>query len=195
MRIFVIDDSSTSRRMIAKILSTTGMPDAVEEFEDGESGIEALRLDPPDLIVTDLCMPGCSGIDVLVAAKAVSPRTEVIVMTAHASIESAVEAMRRGARDYIEKPVHHDLLLERVDTVRDLIERLDEVEEFRFAKEAVEENASQDLRLMEIQLAAHKSALLEIEEILASSITDEEKCRRVRASIAETPLDPSEGLG
>ena len=66
--------------------------------------IQRLETDPPDLVLTDLKLPNQSGVELLKQIKAVLPRTEVAIMTGHGSIESAVDAMKLGAYDYIEKP-------------------------------------------------------------------------------------------
>ena len=70
-----------------------------------------------DLIITDLLMPGLSGIDVLVQAKQIQPRVEVLVITASQSIESAVVAIKKGARDYLTKPIQPSSLVIRVRAV------------------------------------------------------------------------------
>ena len=104
-----MDDENAQREIISDVLvraryqvtQAGGINDAVEQIEK----------DRLDLIITDLKMNEGSGIDVLREAKRLSPDTEVIVMTAYGSIESAVEAMRQGAHDYITKPFDRDVLL------------------------------------------------------------------------------------
>jgi len=109
------------------------------EAESAETAIQRLETDPPDLVLTDLKLPNQSGVELLKQIKAVLPRTEVAIMTGHGSIESAVDAMKLGAYDYIEKPF-------RVEKMRLLLQRMAEkvrlVNENAFLRERVttEEN-------------------------------------------------------
>jgi DNA-binding NtrC family response regulator len=89
------------------------------EAETAEAALESLETTPPDVIVTDLKLPNLSGVDLLRKIKEQLPRSEVAIMTGHGSIESAVEAMRQGAYDYIEKPF-------RVEKLRQLLQRMAE---------------------------------------------------------------------
>ncbi|RJP66791.1 MAG: sigma-54-dependent Fis family transcriptional regulator [Candidatus Abyssobacteria bacterium SURF_17] len=108
-RILVVDDEDAQREVISDVLTraryevaqAAGVTEAIEQVEKN-------RL---DLIITDLKMDDGTGMDVLKEAKRLSPETEVIVMTAYGSIESAVEAMRHGAHDYVTKPFGKDELL------------------------------------------------------------------------------------
>ena len=111
-RILVVDDQKNMRASLAMILREAGYD--VEETGDGESANNLLDEDYFDLLLTDLRMGSTSGISVLRHAKEVAPFTEVIVMTAYGTIESAVEAMRLGAYDYLQKPFGEDELLVRV---------------------------------------------------------------------------------
>ncbi|TAJ28161.1 MAG: sigma-54-dependent Fis family transcriptional regulator [Nitrospirae bacterium] len=86
----------------------------------GDEGRELLHNETFDVVITDLRLPGANGLDLLQLCKQRSPRTEVIVITAHGSVETAVEAMKRGAYDYITKPFAMDellLIVERVTKV------------------------------------------------------------------------------
>ncbi|MEW5960131.1 MAG: response regulator, partial [Chloroflexota bacterium] len=114
--VLVIDDEVNVRLLMAEILRTSGF--RVETADGGEQAL-ALLADPtrlPDLalIISDLMMPDVSGLDVLAAAKKRVPLAEVILVTAYGSIESALEALRQGAHDYIIKPFSNDELLHSV---------------------------------------------------------------------------------
>ena len=102
-RLLVVDDDASVRKFLVETLSEEGH--SVAAAESGDLAVEMLRNNPFDLIVTDLLMPGLSGIEVLQAAKQHDPRIEVIVVTAHASIEAAIKALRSGAYDLITKPL------------------------------------------------------------------------------------------
>ena len=77
---------------------------AVTGFSDSKEAVRSIAGNPVDVVLTDLCMPGMDGLEVLKTVKSGSPDTDVIVMTAYANVDSAVEAMKRGAYDYIVKP-------------------------------------------------------------------------------------------
>ena len=74
----------------------------------GRDGLAKLESREFDLVITDLRLPDVSGLDIVAAAKAAHPETQVILMTSFSSVESAIEALRRGANDYIIKPFDND---------------------------------------------------------------------------------------
>jgi len=102
-RILVVDDERELRDLIAGFLRDEGYE--VDGFEDGEAALAALRGTAYDVVLTDLRMPKLDGVELLREALAIYPDLLVIVMTGFATIESAVEAMRLGAYDYLAKPV------------------------------------------------------------------------------------------
>ena len=110
-RILIADDDSGVRGLIAGVLTEAGH--SVAMADDGDRAIEMLGAGAFDLVITDLLMPGASGIQVLRAVKQHCPSTEVIVVTAHAALETAIEALRLGAYDLITKPLDDIELLER----------------------------------------------------------------------------------
>lgn len=106
--ILVIDDEATMRDSCRQALSRDG--NRVEAAEDGLKGLAMLAKESFDLIILDLKMPGLSGMDVLKKIKDSNPEAMVIVITGYATVESAVEAMKRGAYDFIPKPFTPDSL-------------------------------------------------------------------------------------
>ncbi len=137
IKLLVVDDEQSIRRLCMTIGSSLAYN--CTEAESAETAIQRLETDPPDLVLTDLKLPNQSGVELLKQIKAVLPRTEVAIMTGHGSIESAVDAMKLGAYDYIEKPF-------RVEKMRLLLQRMAEkvrlVNENAFLRERVstEEN-------------------------------------------------------
>jgi two-component system response regulator HydG len=111
-KLLVVDDQRNMRTTLAMMLR--GASYDVDEAENGEAAVDRLSAEVYDLVLTDLKMGSTDGLDVLRAAKEVSQLTEVIVMTAYGTIESAVEAMRLGAHDYIQKPFTEQELLLKV---------------------------------------------------------------------------------
>ena len=109
LSILLVDDEPLMRLSMVDTLEAIGHD--VEAAPSGTEGIEAIRQRSFDLVITDLRLPGTDGLTVLKAAKEQSPHTEVVVITAHGSVETAVGAMKLGAFDYITKPFHMDELL------------------------------------------------------------------------------------
>jgi two-component system response regulator HydG len=111
-KILVVDDQRNMRTTLSMMLRGAGYD--VEEAADGNEACDRVRGDGYDLVLTDLKMGGRDGMEVLRFVKQESPLTEVVVMTAYGTIESAVEAMRIGAYDYIQKPFTEEELLVKV---------------------------------------------------------------------------------
>ncbi len=111
-KILVVDDQRNMRTTLAMMLRGGGYD--VDEAGDGAQGRELGSTGAYDIVITDLRMGELDGIDVLRAIKESQPMTEVIVMTAYGTIESAVEAMRLGAFDYIQKPFSEQELIVKV---------------------------------------------------------------------------------
>ncbi len=108
-RILVIEDDDTVRDVLRTFLTDKGFDVCVAV--SGEKGLETLRSDRFDLVITDLIMPGISGMDVLKEVMASKMSTPVLVMTAFGSVQTAVEAIRIGAFDYLTKPFNLDELM------------------------------------------------------------------------------------
>ncbi len=103
-RIAVIDDEAVACREIRRAMEKAGC--RVETFSDGESALKKMAHTPFDLVLCDLRLPGMDGLEVLEAVKARAPETEVILMTAYSSIDTAVRAIRSGAFHYATKPLN-----------------------------------------------------------------------------------------
>jgi DNA-binding NtrC family response regulator len=104
----VVDDEKTQRETLRTVLESWGHQ--VQEASSGQKAMELLEGNRIDVILTDLRMPGMTGLDLLKAAKEARPDIDVIVMTAYGSVEGAVQAMKIGAVDFITKPVDLDQL-------------------------------------------------------------------------------------
>ena len=107
-KILLIDDEKESCKALSHLLSQIGYD--VEISHTGEQAIALLGIESFDLIISDLFLPGISGIDILKRVKDDSPETSVILITGKASAETAVEAMKEGALDYITKPFNFERL-------------------------------------------------------------------------------------
>src|SRR5579859_1787518 len=101
--LLVVDDEPSNLESLERIFAREGL--TVVVAPDGREGLEVLRKRRIDVCLTDLMMPGVSGVDLLKATRQLSPETEVVLMTAYGTVETAVEAMREGAYDFITKPL------------------------------------------------------------------------------------------
>jgi len=108
-RILIAEDDRVQRDTIADILLKAGY--AVATAASARAALDALDADPFDLLITDLRMPEMDGLDLLREARRRRPGLDVVLMTAHATIKTAITAMREGAADYLEKPFDRDELL------------------------------------------------------------------------------------
>jgi DNA-binding NtrC family response regulator len=120
-RILVVDDEANIRAALAKLISKLGH--TVKTAASAAEALHFMRHGKIHLVITDLRMPGQDGLQLLRQLRTTDPQTDVIVMTAYGTIESAVEAMKAGAYDYIEKPINQDrlpLLIDRVLERQDL---------------------------------------------------------------------------
>jgi len=106
--VLVVEDEKILAESISIYLERSGYATAVAH--SGEDGVRMAGEASPDVAVVDIRLPGMDGLEVLKRMREVSPGTEVVMMTAHASVASAVEAMRRGAFDYLNKPLDLDEL-------------------------------------------------------------------------------------
>ncbi len=104
--ILVVDDERTTRATLADILRLEGY--TVVPVADGPAALEQLRRQEYDVMLLDLRMPGMNGLEVLERVRKAGWDVEVVLLTAHSSVESAIGALRHGAADYLVKPAHPD---------------------------------------------------------------------------------------
>src|SRR5689334_22150822 len=116
--VLITDDERSNLTSLERIFQREGCRTLLAE--DGQQALELCRKHRVDVVLTDLMLPGMSGVDLLRALKTVSPDAEVVVMTAYGTVEKAVEAMREGAYDFVEKPLKR---MQIVKTVRKAAER------------------------------------------------------------------------
>lgn len=102
-RVLIVDDEDIARISLAEILRLEGY--TIKAVESGEAAVDILRKEPFDVMVLDLKMPGMSGIDVLEAIDEEAGEMKVIVLTAHGSMDTAIQAIRYRVHDYLLKPV------------------------------------------------------------------------------------------
>lgn len=107
-KILLIDDEEDNVRLLSMSLRSDGYD--VSTALSGEQGIEVFQQEKPELILTDIKMPGMDGIEVLKQIKGLDPDAEVIIITGHGDIENAIEALQFGASDFINKPIRDEVL-------------------------------------------------------------------------------------
>ena len=134
IRLLVVDDEQSIRRLCMAVGEALGF--VCLEADSGESALALLEEQPAHVVLTDMVMPNMSGLEFLERVKKLLPRSEVAVMTGHGSIETAVQAMKLGAYDYISKPFSplEELRL----FLRRMAEKVHLVEENQFLRERVD---------------------------------------------------------
>ncbi len=129
IHVLVAEDDDTQREIIEDILTEAGY--AVTAARSGEEALDTLTQNAFDVLLTDMRMPGIDGLELLRRAKGMGLEIEVIVMTAYASVDTAVSAMKEGALDYLAKPFDKDELLVVVDKAADQLNLRRENKELR----------------------------------------------------------------
>ena len=164
--VLLVEDKAELRAMLHKALERAGY--TVEEAPDGHAAVDKVRLRRYLMVLTDLKLPGNSGIDVLREARKAEPTLPVIIMTAYGSVEEAVTAMKEGAFDFIQKPVdldHLRLLLERGARQQELLRenlllRAEYAERYGFPRIVGEHASMKDATSMTQRVAATDSTVL-----------------------------------
>ena len=165
LKILVVDDDPATRLLLKKWLKK-------EEYdvETAASGTEAVNIIAEhyyDVVLTDLMMPGgLDGLGVLEAVKeSHGGRIEVILITAFASVENAVAAMRKGAADYLQKPINHDELMLRLEKISSMKALIKNAGDLREAMDVTEQNATATIQNLEMEIARLNRKLSEVLEV------------------------------
>lgn len=151
MKILIVEDEKITRITLADILTKKGH--AVTIADNGLNGIKQIQAEIFDLVVTDLKLPGKDGLEVLKAAKTRNKTTEVVLITAYATVETAVGALKLGAYDYITKPLTPERFLR-------IIEKIDEY------RNVQSENATLKSKLQLLKKSTFIAASSKMREVL-----------------------------
>lgn len=172
MTILVADDDPVIRKLFHSRLINAGYD--VTVAVDGTEAARLLDATSFDVIITDLVMPGdIDGIELLNIAKEKSVDIEVIVITAHSSVNTAVDAMKKGAVDYLEKSVNFDELFLRLEKIAEVKALMKNAGDLREAMSVTEHSAAQTIQELEIITATQERLLDQLEGILANHQLDE----------------------
>ena len=167
LTILVVDDDPVIRKLLEQRLAKENYE--VLLAEDGYAGNELLEKSHVDVVLTDLMMPGdIGGIEVLEFAKNLERNIEVILITAHSSVDTAVEAMKKGAADYLEKPINFTelfLRLEKISTMRSIMRN---AEDLRQAMDVTESTAAYTIQNLEMTASALQRKIDALEEVILS---------------------------
>jgi two-component system response regulator HydG len=162
--ILVVDDDVAHRTMLRALLSGWGYE--IREAESGEAAVEAVKDGPFDLILMDVRMIRMSGIEAMSGIKALNPSIPVIIMTAFASVETAVQALKKGAYDYLTKPLDFDELHLAIERAMDHLKLR---EENRLLRESL--GARFDRRNLIARSAAMERLLETVAQVAPSEAT------------------------
>src|SRR5436853_627986 len=138
IRFLIVDDEQSIRKLCVTIGASLGFVCA--EAENAEAALACLESQVPDIVLTDLMLPNMTGVELLRRIKAQFPRTEVAIMTGHGSIESAVQAMKLGAYDYVTKPF-------RVEELKLALQRTAEKVRLVMENQTLREHVSTEMQL------------------------------------------------
>ena len=161
-KILIVDDEVLMRNFLVEAFNRKGL-EAVAA-ENGDKALNLLKEQSFDLVITDMKMPGISGMDVLKFVKELSPRTLVIVVTAFGTIENAVEAMKSGAFHYLIKPFSLDSLMANIEKANQHVAL---VEENHYLRDQVVSNPSKRQIIAESPLM--QKILQDVQQIAKSN--------------------------
>jgi two-component system, OmpR family, response regulator len=184
--ILAVDDDPVIRHLLEQRLKKAHY--RVQVAEDGYVAEKMLRTHTYDIVLTDLMMPGdIGGIEVLEIAKEINSRIEVILITAHSSVDTAVAAMKKGACDYLEKPINFDELFLRIDKIANMQTILRSAQDLQVAMDTTENVASSTIQNLEMQVTGLQNSLDRIENILREDhVPDDIKIHHALDIIAES---------
>lgn len=143
-KILIVDDEEIIVRLLSMSLRSDGY-ETVTAFS-GEEGLEVFESESPDIVVTDIKMPGMDGLELLKKIKELDPEKEVIIVTGHGDIDSTITALQYGASDFINKPVRDEALAIALDRAKEKISIREKLEEYTENLEIKVAEATEEIR-------------------------------------------------
>jgi len=186
LSILVVDDDPVIRHLLEQRLKKEKYK--VQVAEDGYIAKKLLRKHQYDIVLTDLMMPGdIGGIEVLDIAKEINSQIEVVLITAHSSVDTAVAAMKKGANDYLEKPINFDELFLRIDKIANIQTIIRSAQDLQMAMDTTENVASSTIQTLEMRVANLQDSLDKVETTLRDDqLQDDNKIYAALEIIAES---------
>lgn len=184
--ILVVDDDPVIRHLLEQRLKKENY--SVQVAGDGYVAEKMLREHTYDIVLTDLMMPGdIGGIEVLEIAKKINSQIEVVLITAHSSVDTAVAAMKKGANDYLEKPINFDELFLRIDKIANIQTIYRSAQDLQEAMATTENVASSTIQTLEMRVAKLQASLDKVETLLRNDqLSDDYKIHNALDIIAES---------
>lgn len=181
LNILVVDDDPVTRSLLRTKLSKATYK--VDTADDGVAAVSMIAQQFYDVILTDLMMPGgVDGIDVLERAKERNIKTEVILITAHGSIDNAIVAMKKGATDYLQKPINFDELFLRLAKIQNVKHLMKNASDLREAMDVTEQASGETIQHLEMTVADLENQLTAIRAILSKQEIPAEE--RIQSALA-----------
>ena len=158
-KILIIEDEAAIRRVLIKILSEEDENYIISEAKDGEEGLEMLKKENFNLILCDIKMPKKDGMEVLLEAKEIKPESVIVMISGHGDLDTAVQAMKLGAFDYISKPPDLNRLL---NTVRNALN----INTQPVSTKQIETKVSKKKISQSVQMIGESEAILKIKAMI-----------------------------
>lgn len=158
-KILIVEDEAAIRRVLSKILSEEDKSYEIEEACNGEEAIEKIKKIDFDLILCDIKMPKKDGLEVLLETKELKPETRVVMISGHGNLDTAVQAMKLGAFDYISKPPDLNRLL---NTVRNSLETKDK----NLSETKIEKKETKKKQSLDFQMIGQSEPIKKIKEMI-----------------------------
>ena len=188
LRVLVVDDDPATRYLVNKKLEQAEYE--VETAKDGMDAVNIISESYFDVVLTDLMMPGeIDGIGVLDAVKEKDRHMEVILVTAYASVENAVVAMKKGAADYIQKPINFDELMIKLEKIGTLLSMAKESEDLREAMDVTEKNAGHVIQDLECRVSGLQKKLNVAVDALSRDSMDENERINIALDNLTAPIE------
>ena len=171
LRVLVVDDDPVTRQLLNKTLTKAEYE--VDLANDGAHAIQLISNGYYDVVITDLMMPGGpDGIDVLEHVKSKNAQIEVFLLTGYATVDTAVTAMKKGAADYLQKPINIDELLLRLKRIGKMKALAKNAGDLREAMDITEKQAGESIQNMEMLISNLENRLAKVKQILSDEAQD-----------------------
>lgn len=183
MNILCVDDDPVYLLVLRTTLVRFNKIDVIKFTDTGEKALAIIASEKIDVLLTDLNLPGISGLELLINLRKVNPQSEILVISGIATLNQAIDAMKLGACDFLLKPLNPTLICEKINTIRENMDKKLTVEKENVPSEAL----SPVLKQQQKQIFNLREALTDIHKIInADKIEPVEKIRTVQSILSRT---------